>query len=111
MKTLYFENELTTLQLNDVVCVKVLKDSVEIVFKRPVKSEKGDFKLVPMYLHKVGEHYIDAIHWCPRQYRTQFLDLICTVGGFDLKELEHFSRGDTGTLNSVRYYQFIPQQT
>jgi len=111
MKTLYFQGELTTLRLNDVIRVEQVKGKAELVFMRPViKGEEEGPKLVRLYLHRVSERYIDTVHWCPKENRIHLLNLICTVMGFDLKELEQQSVGDIQAENSVRMYQLIPRQ-
>jgi hypothetical protein len=111
MKTLYFQGKLTTLQLNDVIRVEQVKGIAEIVFMRPVqKSEDEEPKLVRMYLHRVGERYVDTLCWCSKENRTPVINLICTVLGFDLKELEHQSIGDLPEEGSLRFYQLIPRQ-
>lgn len=110
MKTLYFRGEKTSLQFNDVICIKQIGGVLEILFKRPVIGEDDDIKLCRLYLHRVGEHYIDTLHWCPGQFKSQFLDTICAACGFELKELKKYSQGKTNEDGYIRYYQLIPQQ-
>ncbi len=111
MKTLYFRGEKTNLKLNDVICITQINGVLEVLFKRPVIDENGDIKLFRLYLHRVGEQYIDTLHWCPRQFKSQFLDTICATCGFELKELKHYSKGILSEDGYVRYYQLIPQQS
>nr|MBD3281854.1 hypothetical protein [Candidatus Uhrbacteria bacterium] len=111
MKTLYFRGEKTSLQLNDVICIAQNNAVLEVLFKRPVIGENGDINLCRLYLHRVGEQYIDTLHWCPRQFRSQFLDVICAACGFELKELRQYSRGKLNEDDYIRYYQLIPRQS
>ena len=115
MDQLTFRGEPTKPQVNDVISVSKYCGRVEIAFLRPGLGQGPGNNYEKLCLHQCGTRKVETLYWCPVEFTSQFISLVCMVGGFDCKLLDHLTEKHSGDNcreeKIVHYFKLVSRKS